>query len=85
MLLLIKSLLQNRANVEEVILRRLQDDDLSVILEALSINGLFEVMNPLCLFKAFHDIVVRCVGKLYGNFFRTWSFYLAKFSSAFHL
>lgn len=67
----IKYLLQNHVNVQEAILRRLHDDDLSVILEALSINGPFEVMNPLCLFKAFHDIIMRCVSKLNGNFFRT--------------
>lgn len=47
--------------VNDALLRRLQDDDLTVVHAALSINGLSEIFSPASLLKAFHDMFLRCI------------------------
>ncbi|CAA6663312.1 unnamed protein product [Spirodela intermedia] len=47
-------------NVRDAILRCLQDDDLSVVQAALSIDGLAGIINLPLLLKAFRDLLIRC-------------------------
>ncbi|XP_058086890.1 uncharacterized protein At3g06530 isoform X3 [Magnolia sinica] len=58
---------QKLVNVQEAILRRLHDDDLSVVQAALSVDGLSGIINPACLFKAFEVVLLRCIDILTGT------------------
>ncbi|KAK8944415.1 hypothetical protein KSP39_PZI007998 [Platanthera zijinensis] len=50
--------------VNDALLRRLQDDDLTVVHAALSINGLSEICSPSSLLNAFHDVFLRCINMI---------------------
>ncbi|KAL4178617.1 hypothetical protein AMTRI_Chr13g116010 [Amborella trichopoda] len=51
-------------NIGEALLRRLHDDDLSVVEVALSLDGLAKIVHPASLFEAFHDVLARCINIL---------------------
>eukprot|EP00268_Persea_americana_P022565 TRINITY_DN22456_c0_g2_i1.p1 TRINITY_DN22456_c0_g2~~TRINITY_DN22456_c0_g2_i1.p1 ORF type:complete len:2020 (-),score=349.41 TRINITY_DN22456_c0_g2_i1:339-6095(-) len=53
--------MQNTINVQEAMLRRLHDDDLTVVQAVLSLDGLAGIVNPSYLLQAFQDILSRCV------------------------
>lgn len=47
-------------NIQEALLRRLHDDDLSVVLAVLSLDSLARVVDTIPLLKALFDILSRC-------------------------
>lgn len=51
---------QKLASIQQAILRRLQDDDLSVVQAALSLDGLTRVISMPDLLEALRDILRRC-------------------------
>lgn len=55
---------QNLINVQEAMLRRLHDDDLTVVQAVLSLDGLSGIVNPSRLLQVFQDILSRCVNIL---------------------
>ncbi|KAG9452219.1 hypothetical protein H6P81_005123 [Aristolochia fimbriata] len=52
---------QNRGNVQDAILQRLHDDDLSVVQASLALEDLCGIIKPPLLVHAFQDILMRCV------------------------
>ncbi|XP_039121366.1 uncharacterized protein At3g06530-like [Dioscorea cayenensis subsp. rotundata] len=52
---------QKLINVQDAIVRRLYDDELNVVQAALSVDGLSILIDHACLFKAYQDILSRCV------------------------
>ncbi|PIA50335.1 hypothetical protein AQUCO_01300820v1 [Aquilegia coerulea] len=48
-------------NIQEAIVRRLHDDDFSVIQTALSLNGLSTIIGTPSLIGALRDVLLRCV------------------------
>ena len=53
--------MQKLINVQDAIVRRLYDDELNVVQAALSIDGLSILIDHPCLFKAYQDVLSRCV------------------------
>ncbi|XP_026432640.1 uncharacterized protein At3g06530-like isoform X2 [Papaver somniferum] len=51
---------QKLASIQQAISRRLQDDDLSVVQAALSLDGLTRVISGPDLLEALRDILLRC-------------------------
>ncbi|KAI3994953.1 hypothetical protein MKX01_038236 [Papaver californicum] len=51
---------QKLASIQQAISRRLQDDDLSVVKAALSLDGLTRVISKPDLLEALRDILLRC-------------------------
>ncbi|KAI3862328.1 hypothetical protein MKX03_036895 [Papaver bracteatum] len=51
---------QKLASIQQAISRRLQDDDLSVVQAALSLDGLTKVISGPDLLEALRDILLRC-------------------------
>ncbi|OVA04123.1 BP28 [Macleaya cordata] len=51
---------QKLVTIQEAILRRLHDDDLSVVRAALSMDGLTKIISAPNLLEAFRDILLRC-------------------------
>ncbi|RZC48060.1 hypothetical protein C5167_040997 [Papaver somniferum] len=51
---------QKLASIQQAISRRLQDDDLSVVQAALSLDGLTRVISGPDLLESLRDILVRC-------------------------
>ncbi|XP_078440573.1 ARM repeat superfamily protein [Wolffia australiana] len=49
-------------NIQDAILRRLQDDDLSVIQAVFSIEGLTRIISCPLLLNAVKELLVRCLG-----------------------
>ncbi|KAH9316833.1 hypothetical protein KI387_018602 [Taxus chinensis] len=47
-------------NIQEALLRRLHDDDLSVVRAALSLEGLARIIDPSSLLKALNSNLSRC-------------------------
>ncbi|KAF3785717.1 HEAT repeat-containing protein 1 [Nymphaea thermarum] len=47
-------------NVRESLLRRLHDDDLTVVQSALTVDGLCGLIDPAVFIKALQDITLRC-------------------------
>ncbi|KAK1262699.1 hypothetical protein QJS04_geneDACA018413 [Acorus gramineus] len=54
------SSLKNTNFQEAILLRGLNDEDLSVIHDVLSLKSLCETVNPSCLLQAFRNILNRC-------------------------
>ncbi|KAK1306394.1 Uncharacterized protein QJS10_CPA10g00970 [Acorus calamus] len=52
--------LKNTNFQEAILLRGLNDEDLSVIHDVLSLKSLCETVNPSCLLQAFRNILHRC-------------------------
>ncbi|XP_068649643.1 uncharacterized protein At3g06530 [Aristolochia californica] len=52
---------QNRVNIQDAIVRRLHDDDLSVVQASLALEGLCGIIKPPLLVNAFRDILMRCI------------------------
>ncbi|MQM05219.1 hypothetical protein Taro_038031 [Colocasia esculenta] len=52
---------QKLLKFQDVILRRLHDDELSVVQAALSIDGLSGIITPPRLLNAFQDVLIRCI------------------------
>ena len=46
--------------MQDAIIRSLYDDDLSVVQDALSIEGLAAIASPRGLLKAYNDLLVKC-------------------------
>lgn len=57
-------MVQNLINVQEAMLRRLHDDDLTVVQAVLSLDGLSGIVNPSRLLQVFQDILSRGVNIL---------------------
>ncbi|KAJ4955279.1 hypothetical protein NE237_012062 [Protea cynaroides] len=51
--------------IQEALLRRLHDDDLSVVQAALALDGLADVIDTPHLLKAFRDMLRRCIDILF--------------------
>eukprot|EP01018_Ginkgo_biloba_P013789 Gb_31968 [translate_table: standard] len=47
-------------NMQETLLRRLHDDDLTVVHAVLSLNGLSRIIDPISLYKALGNILSSC-------------------------
>ncbi|KAK9142873.1 hypothetical protein Syun_012273 [Stephania yunnanensis] len=52
---------QRNAAFQDVMLRRLCDDDLGIVKLVLSLRGLSKVMDTTILFGALHDLLLRCI------------------------
>ena len=64
--ILIFTVVQKLVNVQNAIVRRLHDDDLSVIQTALSV-GLAGTVDPPCLLRAYREILYRCIHIINGS------------------
>ncbi|KAL6980907.1 hypothetical protein U1Q18_022543 [Sarracenia purpurea var. burkii] len=51
-------------NIHDAVLRRLHDDDLSVVKAALTLNRLDDYIRPLPLLDALEKVLQRCLGIL---------------------
>ncbi|XP_043697574.1 uncharacterized protein At3g06530-like [Telopea speciosissima] len=59
--------------IQEALLRRLHDDDLSVVQAALALSGLCDVIETPHLLEAFRDILQRCIHILFtGEYCTIW-------------
>ncbi|XP_010275398.1 PREDICTED: uncharacterized protein At3g06530 isoform X2 [Nelumbo nucifera] len=58
---------QKLITIQEAILRRLNDYDLSVVHEALSLDGLSGIADANCLLEAFRSIILRCIDILMSS------------------
>ncbi|KAJ0970619.1 hypothetical protein J5N97_018578 [Dioscorea zingiberensis] len=52
---------QKLINIQDAILRRLYDDELNVVQAALSVDGLYGLIDPARLFRAYQDVLSRSV------------------------
>lgn len=50
--------------MQDAVLRRLQDDDLSVVQAALKLNRLSDLLNSSSLLDALHKVLQRCISNL---------------------
>lgn len=59
-------MVQKLLNVQNAIIRRLHDEDLSVVQAALSV-GLCGIANPTCILRAYEDVLFRCIHIIKGS------------------
>lgn len=55
---------QRFSTMQDAVLRRLQDDDLSVVQAALKLDRLSELLNSSFLLDALHKVLQRCISNL---------------------
>lgn len=58
---------QNLVSIEDVILRQLHDDDLTVVRAALSLDRLSTIISSADLFEALGNVLKRCIGILMSS------------------
>lgn len=59
-----RSLVQRFVTIQDAVLRRLRDDDLSVVQAALNLDRLSEFINSSSLLDALQDVLQRCISNL---------------------
>ena len=71
-------------SIQDAILRRLHDDDLTVVQAALTLNILDDIINPSALLDALENVLHRCIGILTSSeFLYICSFLLGRSGSLF--
>ncbi|KAA8539764.1 hypothetical protein F0562_026456 [Nyssa sinensis] len=58
---------QRLITIQDAILRRLCDDDLSVVQAALTLDGLSEIITSQCLLDTLQNVLQRCLGILMSS------------------
>lgn len=52
---------QSLVTVQDAILKLLRDDDLTVVLKAVTLDGISDTLSSSDLLKAFKDVLFRCI------------------------
>lgn len=55
---------QSLVDIQEAILRQLDDKDLTVVQAALNVDGLPNIIGSYKLLEALQNVLKRCIGKL---------------------
>lgn len=61
--------MQRLVAIQDAVLRRLCDDDLTVVQAALTINRLDDCIRPLALVDALENVLQRCLGIILSSEF----------------